>query len=116
MMSKIAGGPETLSDTLRAVARSQRTVLYSEVAPIVGIDTGNEHFGALVGRFLDDINRVESAEGRPLLSAVVIGKESGMPGTGFFNCARELRRYSGRDDLAFWIDELQRVYAYWSRH
>ncbi|MGH8009989.1 MAG: hypothetical protein ACREQ3_23590, partial [Candidatus Binatia bacterium] len=88
---------------------------YGEIAPLASIDTENPHFAALVGRLLDEINHAESAEGRPLLSAVVIGKDSNMPGSGFFACARDLRRYSGRDDLAFWLAELRRVHDYWSQ-
>jgi hypothetical protein len=108
-----------LFDRLRQVARARGTVFYSELAAIVGIDTENPHFGALVGRILDEVNRIEFREGRPMLSAIVILKDGNMPGRGFFECARELRRYSGKgdlDDLGFWVEELRRVHDYWSRH
>jgi hypothetical protein len=108
--------PRALIDELRKVARAHSTTYYSDLAPIVGIDTENPHFGPLIGRILDDVNRVEFAQGRPMLSAVVILKDSNIPGSGFFTCARELRRYSGKDDLGFWIEELRRVHDYWSRH
>ena len=39
-----------------------------------------------------------------------------MPGEGFFTFARNLRLYTGRDDLAYWVEELRRVHAYWSEH
>jgi hypothetical protein len=91
-------------------------VFYSELAPIVGIDTENPHFGALIGRILDDVNRIEFDQGRPLLSAIAISKDGNMPGHGFFECARELRRYAGKDNLGFWVEELRRVHDYWSRH
>lgn len=108
--------PEALYEKLREVARQERTIFYREVAPIAGVDTENPHFAALVGHSLDEINHVEAANGRPLLSAVVIGKESNMPGFGFFTCARQLRVYSGGDDLTFWLAELKRVHEYWSKH
>jgi hypothetical protein len=91
-------------------------VYYIEIAPLLGIDTGDPYFGARVGRVLDEANHAEHAAGRPLLSAVVIAKDTGMPGEGFFTCARNLRRYAGRDDLAYWVEELRRVHDYWSAH
>lgn len=116
MTKESTEAPEALYEKLREIARAQKTVIYSEIAPIAGIDTGNPHFAALVGQLLDEINRVEAENGRPLLSAVVIGKDTGMPGRGFFNCARDLKRYSGNDDLEYWLQELQQVYDHWSRH
>ncbi len=115
-MTVPAGVPEELYTRLQAVAREQRTAAYSEVAPVAGVDTANPHFAAVLGAMLDEINRVEAGNGRPLISAVVIGKETGMPGQGFFKCARDLRRYDGKDDLAYWLTELRQVFDYWSRH
>lgn len=105
-----------LYDRLHEIARQGDMVYYSEIAPLLGIDTGDPYFGARVGRVLDEVNHAEHAAGRPLLSAVVIAKDTGMPGEGFFTCARDLRRYAGRDDLAYWVEELRRVHDYWSKH
>jgi hypothetical protein len=41
-----------------------------------------------IGAILDDINRHERELGRPMLSAVLVHKESLMPGQGFFTLAR----------------------------
>jgi hypothetical protein len=108
--------PQALVDRLREVARDQDLTTYGEVAPYGGIDSRQPHFDAVIGRLLDDVNRAEIEEQRPMLSAVVINKDTSMPWAGFFNCARELRGYSGNDDLAFWAEEVKRVYAYWTRH
>jgi hypothetical protein len=108
--------PEALYDKLCEVARANRTITYRAIAPQAEVDPGHEFFATLVGHKLDEVNRLEHAAGRRLLSAVVIGEETGMPGSGFFVCARELGVYSGKDDLAFWISELKRVHDYWSRH
>jgi hypothetical protein len=108
--------PPALLERLQQIARERETVYYSEIAPVLGIDTGDPYFGVRIGRILDEVNHAEHAAGRPLLSAVVIAKETGMPGEGFFTCARDLRRYSVRDDLAYWVEELQRVHDYWSEH
>lgn len=88
---------------------------YGQIANPTDVDTANPHSGSLVGRLLDEVNRRECAVGRPMLSAVVIGKETTMPDSGGFLCARDLRKYSGRDALAFWLEELRRVHDYWSR-
>jgi hypothetical protein len=108
--------PPALLERLQTIARERDTVYYSELAPLLGIDTGDPHFAARIGRILDEVNYAEHAAGRPLLSAVVISKDTGMPGEGFFTCARDLRRYTGRDDLAYWVEELRRVHDYWSEH
>jgi hypothetical protein len=115
MAQKVDISP-ALYDRLHEIAPQGGTVYYSEVAPLIGIDTGDPYFGARVGRVLDEMNHAERAAGRPLLSAVVIAKETGKPGEGFFTCARELKRYAGRDDLAYWVQELRRVHDYWSAH
>jgi hypothetical protein len=108
--------PPELYDRLQEIARRGGTANYSELAPLLGIDTGNPYFGVRIGQLLDEVNYTEHAAGRPLLSAAVIAKESGMPGAGFFTCARNLRRYTGSDDLAYWVEELRRVHDYWSEH
>jgi hypothetical protein len=108
--------PPALHDRLQEIARRGGTTYYSELAPLLGIDTSDPYFGVRIGRLLDGVNYAEHAAGRPLLSAVVIAKESGMPGEGFFTFARNLRLYTGRDDLAYWVEELRRVHAYWSEH
>ena len=64
-------------------------------------------------RTLDDINFAETASGRPMLSAVVVSRENGMPGTGFLKVARKLGRLAGGDELDFWVRELGRVHAHW---
>jgi hypothetical protein len=106
--------PPALYEKLRQVARAREIVHYGELAPTIGIDTENPHFGAHLGRLLEEVNRVEHEQGRPLLSAVVTLKASNIPGAEFFACARELHRYSGKDALGFWVEELQRVHAHWS--
>ena len=108
--------PDALMEKLRATARAKNLTYYSEIAPLLGIDTGNEHFGALVGRVLDKVNRREFAANRPLLSAVVVSKGTMWPGYGYYGCAKDIRRYTGKSDEDAWVEELQAVYDYWSKH
>ncbi len=106
--------PPALHDRLHETARKRGMAYYSETAPLIGID--DPYFGVRIGRLLDAVNYAEHAAGRPLLSAVVIAKESGMPGEGFFTCARSLRRFAERDNLMYWAEELRRVHDYWSKN
>ena len=82
---------------------------YSEVASSARIGDWR------IGVILDGINKSEHRAGRPLLSAVVTRKDTGMPGAGFFKLAKALGLYDGGDDLEYWSKELHRVYAYWAK-
>lgn len=69
----------------------------------------------VVGNRLDEINRLEHAEGRPLLSVIVVHKGETMPGEGFFMCARDLGRYrEGQDRTAFVTEERDAVFRAWA--
>jgi hypothetical protein len=103
-------------DELIVIASAGRTVFYSELAPLTTYEANSKYFGPLIGRELDEINRIEHEQGRPLLSAVVISKEHNLPGTGFFECAKELGHFPGRDQVTFWIHELRRVHSYWNSY
>ena len=100
---------------LRQKAGEKQLVTYGEIAPLLGIDLGNEFWGIRVGNVLDVINRGEFAEHRPLLSAIVVLADTRQPGAGYYVCARELRKYRG-SDFEEWAMEVGRVHDYWSRH
>ncbi|MGH2614979.1 MAG: hypothetical protein ACRDJC_07055 [Thermomicrobiales bacterium] len=105
-----------LSFKLRDVARSGEWTTEQAIAPIAGIDPAHPGFTAKLGAVLDAIDRAEDAEGRPLLSAVVVMRATGMPGATFFAFARERELHGGGDDRALWERELQRVHDDWYRH
>ena len=74
-----------------------------------------EPYGEPLAKMLGEISTDEDAAGRGLLTAVVIRKEDGRPGRGFFDkLARDRGRVfpdseAGRD--RFWVEELGRVYG-----
>ena len=80
---------------------------YEEFASTIeGVSARSGHFH----RMLDQIDRDEHAQQRCLLSAVVAkAGRYGIPGEGFFNCARDLG-YAVDDQRAFWKAELERVH------
>jgi hypothetical protein len=64
---------------------------------------------------LDEINRHEVLEGRPMISVVVVHKGTADPGPGFLLCAEELGKYKPGDDKKGFIEaERARVYRTWA--
>jgi hypothetical protein len=109
---------EQIHQYLRDVARKQRKITYGDVADHIGLDPKNLGHLNNIATLLTKINEIENAARRPLLSAVVVNKQSGMPGRGFFNSARQLRQFHGQTDeekRAFFEKELAAVHRYWAR-
>lgn len=88
---------------------------YQEIARLMGLPTRGSHMASEVGKLLGEISENERRQGRPMLSAVVVGV-SGVPGSGFFWLARELGKLTdGDDEEAFWRSERDAVYNAWRR-
>jgi hypothetical protein len=65
---------------------------------------------------LGQISVEEDEAGRGMLSVIVVHKVGDQqPGPGFFELAKQLSRDTSDTD-ACWIQELNRVHAYWSNH
>jgi hypothetical protein len=74
-------------------------------------DIMNEFGGrGYIGHVLDEVNRREHAAGRPLLSAIVVQKDTGEPGPGFWSLVSELFPNSSR--AGFWRAERDKVWAF----
>jgi hypothetical protein len=71
-------------------------------------------------RGLYHVLKYEAEHGRPLVTAFVgrkTGTAKGIPGDGFFEAAREVKRLtsdSPQDEYAFWKDELAALVKLWS--
>lgn len=101
----------TVREKLIEVAKRKGTILYSEVAPVVNLQARD----LTLFQILDDVNRREHEADRPFLTAVVVRKEDGMPGQGFFKLATQLGHHRDGDDRTlYWMWELERVYAEWA--
>lgn len=105
-----------LAFKLRAVARSGEWTTDQAIAPLAGIDPSHPDITGKLGAVLEAIDHEEDAAGRPLLSAVVVARATGLPGAGFFTYARRCGIHAGSDDQTLWRRELRRVHAYWHRH
>ena len=69
-----------------------------------------------VGEMLGVISTIEHFLGRPMLSAVVVRKDTGKPGNGFFELAKSLGKFNPNSQRknSFWQQELQNVYNTWN--
>jgi len=101
-------------------ARVRQTVTYGDVARHLGLDP--QRHRQRVAAILGDVSHACVLLNRPMLSAVVVGQLTGVPGEGFFQLAKALDvvpvalRGSFRPDRAFWDAELERVFAHaWGR-
>jgi len=103
---------EMIYAILIQLAKKKTTIFYSELGNHIGLKPGN-YLGFKLGSILDQINRDEHKHGKPMLSAVVITKQNGIPAPGFFDLAKELKGFSG-DKIDFWNHELKDVYNAWA--
>ena len=98
---------------LKQLAKSEKITCYSSIAPLAGLDMTNPAHRREIGEILGEISQHEHDAGRPLLSAVVISRDTNMPGEGFFKLARDLSLFMAEDELSFFTKELEKVYAQW---
>jgi hypothetical protein len=101
---------------LITTARMRGMLTYAGIAHLTGLpDTGNA-MAREVGRLVGEISEDEVAAGRPMLSALVVEKDKGMPGKGFFKLARFLKRLHGTsttDKKNFVSKEKAELYEVW---
>jgi hypothetical protein len=109
---------EWLTHRLRQVAHDQGTTYYGDLCAEmkrVGVISLEPHGTPLAG-LLGQINVVENDQNRPLLSAVVLSKETGAPGVGFWNISEQMGIDVGRttdERERFWLESLRACHDYW---
>jgi hypothetical protein len=94
---------------LSARAREGQMITYAELARAmrkIDFEPHDHVFHMMLGQVYEE----EDADGRGLLSALVILQEEGVPGDGFWSCAAGCGRDIS-DRLKCWIDEVQTVFA-----
>jgi hypothetical protein len=101
---------------LESVAKRRILITYQELANALQILP--PHSIHQVTEALERLMEEDAAAGRPLIAALTISKaRGGLPGAGFFNCARRLGRFAGdpdgQDARTFHAAELNAVLAYW---
>ena len=92
-----------------AAARSDSTIFYADLTTRITAIRFNYHEPAF-HMLLDQISREEHAAGRGMLSVLVVGKETGRPGGGFFKMAKAVDP-SVKDPEALFVREFNTVRA-----
>lgn len=96
---------------LGAQAKRESTISYSDLTKKIRSITfgpGDHAFHYL----LFEVSKDEDAAGRGLLSALVVNKENGIPGQGFFDVARGLGR-DVTEPMRLWTEEIKFVFSKW---
>ena len=101
---------------LENFAKRRIPVTYQELAKALQILP--PHSIHRVTEALERLMEEDAAADRPFIAALAISKaRGGLPGPGFFDCARRLGRFAGdpdgQDARTFHATELNAVFAYW---
>lgn len=101
-----------MRDILVERARERHTITYGVLARAIGaarLQPRSRGFTALLGAAC----AFEDSEGRPMIGSLVVKKDTGIPGAGYFRVARDLGHDVG-DERAFWQAEVENVYTFWA--
>jgi len=104
---------QEIRQILIQVAKAQQVITYSELTAMLQTAYIHYHSSRLVS-LLTDIGSEEVEAGRGVLPALVVTKQTGLPGAGFFKTPNE----PGDDDSdpqVIWAAEVKQVYDYWSK-
>ncbi len=93
-------------------AIGRRTVTYGFLMRKFGLSRGGHHGKGVVG-VIGEIDRHEARRGAPGFAAIVVRKDTGYPGGGFFcwdGIPAALRRQR-REGLNPWLSEVEKKYV-----
>jgi hypothetical protein len=90
-------------------ASVRRTMTYGEAVALIRNLIVLDPHDHVFHEMLVQISVEEDANGRGMLSAIVVHSNDGQPGKGFFDLARQLDRDIS-DSLACWVREVNRLY------
>jgi hypothetical protein len=101
---------------LEGIAKRRIVITYQELASALQILP--PHSIHQVTEALEHLMQEDAASDRPFIAALAISKaRGGLPGPGFFDCARRLGRFAGdqggQDAKTFHAAELNAVFAFW---
>jgi molybdopterin synthase catalytic subunit len=95
-------------------ARVRGMIPYSDLVKEISAVKFRAHDTRLF-HMLGEISVEENEAGRGMLSVVVVHKHGDMqPGPGFFLLGQHLG-HDTKDLLKFWVDQLKKVHAQWSK-
>jgi hypothetical protein len=92
-------------------------VNYSNMAGLMGLPRQGNHMACETGYICGEISERTHERGLPMLTAIVIRRDTGMPGQGFFTLAEQLGRLprgaSAGAKRRFWRKEVREVFSTW---
>ena len=101
--------------TLVERARHRALITYSELARnVTGVELPTEGWSGHLFWLLGQIAMDEAQAGRPLLSALVVRKQEGTPGLGFFQAAGNAGIGDGTESEALWVQEFIKAHRYYA--
>ena len=112
-MTELTSFQQRLRDFLTSHAPGKIT--YQELARVMDPDVNprDRRFKRLTTA-LYHVNTYEHENGRPMIGALVVRASDGLPGDGFYWCARQLGfEFEDSEAAAFWEAELAQVSEYW---
>lgn len=107
-------------------ALKHEKVHYSEITAIMGLPVSGHHTAREVGQMLGEISMAERKHGRPMLSALVVSKVFGTPGSGYFRMMAAVLSEPMSDTMLagsptqdeynrYWKTEVEKVFAFWKK-
>jgi hypothetical protein len=112
-MTELTSFQHRLRDFL--TSRDPEKITYQELARAMDPDVNprDRRFKRLTTA-LYYVNKYEHENGRPMLGALVVRASDGLPGDGFYGCAKDLGfEFDDSEETAFWEAELARVIEQW---
>jgi hypothetical protein len=113
MSSSLAEAKVQLRAAIHDAARAGRPMSYSDAAKAVTSQPVTPRSPTMSG-LLRAILVEDHAQTGLLITAVVVRREDGMPGVGFFQAARKLGYQGTQDRYAFWDARRREVFAHFS--
>lgn len=108
---------ENVRKILIEIAQKKGKISCSEICrrAKLKLDMSKPYDWGILGNMLGHISHFENQYGRPMLSAIVAGRNQITPSVGFLMTAKELGRDIKNKDEC-WFEEMNRVHDYWSKH
>lgn len=105
---------QAIRERLIVAAKRGEVVHYADLAKALGREMKGPNWAVHIGRILGRISSEEADNGRPLLSVIVVSRDTKLPGGGFYNLGQEKHLVEpGEDEAAFVTRQTRRVYEYW---
>ena len=103
---------QEMRELLIKLAKLGLPISYSELAAQI-TSVYLHHRAPAFGQILRQVAREEAEAQRPMLAVLVINKQTGICGAGFFKHAANLG-YDVANPETFWQAEFERVHDYWA--